>query len=300
MYFILMCLLFLFSGMSVSGQQKYDTRTIKPVSYPEKLSIDISGKKRSYYVLDNKQSVDLNLTGPGILRVLLRGQFAPADEDQISYKVLYSIDGGVLKEILKTKVKKSQTATFLNGSLGVPGQLRDYEITLGRGDHNLSFLLDQSSNPVITKFKFTPVKKKKQDWIRFSPSSPLTPIDLISRESRVKYHRITPEQPMVVKINGPTELRVLTRVENQYHMKGLIHYRIQVNENGIVKNTYHLSSKRSEITEYSAQKDLVPGKACEFVIDVPKGKNIYEISLLDKNGKTILGRILIPEKDVGL
>ncbi len=108
------------------------------------------------------------------------------------------------------------------------------------------------------------------------------------------------EKPLKVEINGPTELRVLTRIENHYQMKGRIHYRVQVKENGHLTSTYQLNSRRSEIAVYKYDKELIPGKACEFVIDVPKGRHTYEVLPLDKDKKTLLGRFLLPKKDVKL
>ena len=108
------------------------------------------------------------------------------------------------------------------------------------------------------------------------------------------------EKPLKVEIIGPTELRVLTRTENHFQMKGRINYRVQVKENGKVINTYQLCSKVSEVAVYKDVKELIPGTACEFVIYVPKGKHVYEILPLDKDKSTLLGRLLIPEKDVKL
>ena len=99
---------------------------------------------------------------------------------------------------------------------------------------------------------------------------------------------------------GPTELRVFTRIENHYQMRGRIHYRIQVKSQEKVVNTYQLSSVRSEVTTYENNKKLIPGKAREFVIDVPDGRHTFEIAPLDKDKGTVLGRMLIPEKSVGL
>ncbi len=71
-------------------------------------------------------------------------------------------------------------------------------------------------------------------------------------------------------------------------------------EEGRIINTYQLSSRRSDITIYKSQTELIPGKACEFVIDVPKGRHTYIISPLDKDKNTLLGRFLLPKKDVKL
>jgi hypothetical protein len=83
-------------------------------------------------------------------------------------------------------------------------------------------------------------------------------------------------------------------------MKGRIQYRVQVKENNKVINTYQLSSRRSEVTVYEDDNTLIPGKGCEFVIEVPKGNHTYEILSLDQDKNTVLGRLLIPKKDVKL
>ena len=68
--------------------------------------------------------------------------------------------------------------------------------------------------------------------------------------------------------------------------------------NNKIINTYQLSSRRSEIAVCKNKKDFVPGKANEFIIDVPEGKHTYELTPLDKDKNTILGRSMIVKKDV--
>jgi len=83
-------------------------------------------------------------------------------------------------------------------------------------------------------------------------------------------------------------------------MKGRINYRLQVKEDGDVKNTYLLSSVRSEVTSYKKDGEKIPGKAKEIIINVPRGTHIYEIVPLDKDKNSILGRILFPKNDIKL
>jgi hypothetical protein len=52
------------------------------------------------------------------------------------------------------------------------------------------------------------------------------------------------------------------------------------------------------VAVYKDVKDLIPGTACEFVIYVPKGKHTYELLPLDKDKGSLLGRLLLPKKDV--
>jgi len=295
---ILVIFILTFSG--VFAQSSGEPRYIKPTNFQKKVTTNIADKSRSYYSLNTDQASTISVKGPGILCIRSRGRFVPDEDEKISYNILYAINGGEKENFELESVLRSKKATYKNGALGVPGQLMDNEIELGRGNHTVSFYLGNENMPVAARYRFTPIKPKKQDWIAFSPAQPSEPVELISRESSVKYYRFSNEKPLKVAINGPTELRVLTRIENHYDMKGRILYRLQVREGDEIISTYQMSSRRSEIAMYKEDRSLIPGKACEFVIDVPKGRHYYEVLPLDKDKNTVLGRCLLPEKDVSL
>ncbi len=296
----LLLLIVLLSASGIQAQSGKSHRYVKPANHQKRVTTVINEKNRSYYSLSTEKPSVINVEGPGILRVMTRGRFVPGQKKTIKYEIVYTIDGGEQHSEKFSGVYRSKSAAYLNESLGVPGQMEDFEIELGRGYHTVEFWLKEKDVPVAVRYKFTPTKGKKQEWISYSPLQPSEPVDLISRESTVQYYRFTMENPLKVEVNGPTELRVLTRIENHYQMKGRIHYRIQVKENGEVINTYQLSSVRSEIAVYKTDKTLVPGKAREFVINVPRGRHSYEILPIDKDKNSVLGRFLIPKKDVKL
>jgi hypothetical protein len=287
-------------GSSAIAQSVGKTIYYKPTVCQKKVTTIISGKSRNYYSLSTESPSVINLQGPGKLKVNTRGRFVPAEKDKIGYEILYTIDGGEQKSILFTEVVRATEATYANGTLGIPGQLKEFEIDLVPGSHTIEFKLLDSKINVAARYAFVPAKAKKQEWIAYSPITPTEPVDLISKESTTLYYRFSFEKPMKIEIIGPTELRVLTRVENHFEMKGRIHYRVQVKEADKVLNTYQLSSERSETAVYKDNRDLIPGKACEFVILVPQGKHNYVIFPMDEDKSTLLGRLLIPKKDVNL
>jgi hypothetical protein len=291
--------LILINFVSVS-QTKSDSRPIKPTGSQKKIATIIDGKTRNYYALSTVEPSVIIVQGPGILKVNTRGQFKSEEGDAIKYTVLYTIDGGTQKSEAVTGIGRSRQATYADVSLGFPAELSTFEIELSRGNHTIEFKLKDIYTNVAARYIFTPEKLKKQEWMAFSPVLPSEPVDLISKETTTAYYRFSMARPLNVEIIGPTELRVLTRTEDHFQMKGQINYRVQVKESGIVINTYQLSSKISEVAVYKDVKDLIPGTACEFVIYVPKGKHLYEISPLDKDKETLLGRLLIPVKDVKL
>lgn len=295
---LLTLLLFFVFMVSYTQAQTTKKRYPKPINYHQKVMTRVSDKTRNYYAFSKDECAEVLVTGPGTLRVITRGRFTVNDKDKIKTNVQYTVDGGGVEEVKSSRIPRSKKAYYLEENADAPAAMRDFEIELGRGDHSICFMLGDISNPVAARFIFYPAKVKKQKWMSYSPINTDTPVDLVSHETTTKYYRFSEDMPMKVQVKGPAELRVMTRVENHYHMKGRINYRLQVTENGEVINTYHLSSRRSEVTTYLEDDSLVPGKACEFIINVPSGKHTYEIAPLDKDKVTILGRVLIPESDV--
>ncbi len=296
-------LLFLISlGMTgIIAQTKPKSNAVKPTGFQQRITLLVSGKTSHYYSLSAEKASVIHVNGPGKLRVITRGRFLPKQQiSKLSYEIQYAINGGKPQKIKISGAVRAEASKYTEGIEGTPAQGKEIEIILGRGSHTVEFLLPVNTVDVDARYLFTPVKDKKTTWISFSPIPPAEPVELTAEETTVKYYRFSNAKPLKVEVNGPTQLRVMSRVENHYKMKGRIHYRIQVAENNTVLNTYQLSSTISETTSYKNNSSLIPGKACEFVIEVPKGKHVYEITPMDEDKKTILARLLLPEKDVNI
>ena len=277
-----------------------DTKVLKPKNAKTKIKTVINGKNRTYYPLQFKDPSIINVKGPGKLKIITRVRFVSDMEQRLSYNLFYTIDGARENEVEFNNVKRSKIAAYKNHSLGMPGLGKDIIFELGLGEHTIELWPGTETPQVTARFLFTKTKEKKIEWISLSPLYPKEPVDLVSRENVIHYFRFSQSKPLKVKITGPTILRVLNRMENHYYMKGRINYRLQVKEDGDVKHTYLLSSVRSEITSYKKDDTKIPGKAKEIDINVPAGTHIYEIIPLDKDKKTILGRILFPKNDIKL
>ncbi len=296
--FLLFTLVLLVVGAGAFAQRSSKTKRLKPTNHTKRVTHILSGKSRSYYSLNAEKASLITVRGPGKLRVITRARFTDDTPKEQNYAVKYVVDGGEFLTEKFTGVNPLKDGKYQNKDLGTPGQSMDFEIELGRGDHSIEFRLADEKVKVAARYLFYPAKTKKIDWISYTPEMPAEPVDLVARESIVHYYRSSSEMPLKVEVYGPTQIRVLTRIENHYTMRGRIHYRMQVRENGKVLNTYQLSSRRSEVTTYKDNPELIPGTGCEFVIDVPDGKHTYEILPIDKDKSTVLGRLMIPKKDV--
>lgn len=275
-----------------------NTKVLKPKNATSKTTIIIWGKSRTYYPLTFTQSTILTVKGPGTLKIITRERVQTQNSQD--YSVYYSLNGEQKNNIDFRNVTKDSKASFRDKNLGFPGAAGIFTIELGRGENTIEFWRNSEKTLIDARFLFTPLKEKKFKWVSMSPLFPNEPVALVTNEEVYTYYRYSEEKPLKIKVTGPTTLRVLNRIENHYQMKGRINYRLQVKEDKSVKNTYQLSSVRSEVTVYKKGCGRTPGKANEIIITVPGGTHRYEIIPLDKDKNSILARILFPKKDVRL
>ncbi len=187
---IILIMLFIFcSGVMAqsAGQSKY----LRPTNFQEKVSIKVSGKSRTYYALSPEKGAIINIQGPGKLRVLTRAQFKSSTAKEMAYEIQYTIDGAEQHIIELDNAGPSTIADYNDATIGTPGELKDFEIVLRRGYHNIEFILMEDKIPVAARYNFMPTKEKKQEWIAFCPLKPSEPVDLVSRESTVNYYRFS-------------------------------------------------------------------------------------------------------------
>ncbi|MGA9116163.1 MAG: hypothetical protein WB626_05255 [Bacteroidota bacterium] len=258
-------------------------------------AVFVGGRVRSYHLLDARRGSTLHVRGPGEVRFVGRAVFRPGDGDTLRYAIRTRVDGGApgRKEFT---ARRSRLAAFRPDSAGVPGEARQFVIRLGRGEHTVRFLQGDSLPAVVGRYLFRPSRLRRQKWAAVTPRSPLDPVELVAGGESVRTYRFSATEPLVLEVQGPTELRLLTRVEHATAMQGALHYRLQVRRGGKVVNTYLLSSRQSGSTAYRENRSRVPARAREIILSVPRGPNRYTILPLDEDKGAILAQAFIPER----
>ncbi len=289
----------LFSSIFVLGNQP-NGKFIKPQNVSTKI-ITIFGEEHfSYFPINSNKSTILNVKGPGKIKVISRATFPDEKYSTTNYKIYYKLDGGTKKIATFNKVNRSKIAKYQDIKLGFPGEDRSLIIEFGRGNHTIEIWRGNKSPKIAARYFFSKTSKKNIKWIDFSPLQPSEPVELVTEENLSLYYRFSSIKPLKTKIIGPTYLKILTRVENNYNMKGIVNYRFQVKEDGKIINTFLLNSSKSDVTIYKKDAISIPAKAKEIVITVPKGNHFYEIIPLDKDKPTLLGKLFLPKKDIHL
>lgn len=281
---------------SFSAKKKHVV--LKPKQAGGEVVIVLGGKNRTYYPLSAEHTSRLEIKGPGTLRILTRARLDDGSSDDVRYGVFYKIDGSARQTFEVEDVERAPDASYKGDASGIPGETEELILNINKGKHTVDLTLQHPLPKVAARYLFTPHSLKKTKWVAMSPLAPLEPVDLHESETTLHCFRFSKEKPLRFEIIGPTELKIRTRVENSFAMKGRVIYRLQIRERDQVVQSFQLSSKRSETATYRDNTKLVPGKPREIVFKVPKGKHFYEILPLDHH--TLLGQILFPHKDAKL
>ncbi|MBL7073791.1 hypothetical protein ISS37_00945 [candidate division KSB1 bacterium] len=289
--------LLMWAGLMTPGAPlaKSKWKLVRPREWTKKETLIIQGKKRTYYPLQVSKPVVVELMGPARLKIRSRPMLYRGVGGKVKNSYFYRKDDGRKKYKIETVSRKTNKVKSLGKKIPI-GRATDTEIRVPSGVHTYAFYLEELQGiPVLLRF-WEKLERKGAKFIAFTPAEHGDPISLSYREEELIYYRLTPEDPFRVGVIGPTVLKVMTRLEFDYRMRGEKKYRIQLSENGKVIATYPLRTIRSKVTEYLTEKDKIPGKGRFFLVNVPKRKHSYQIKLLDPD-RSVLVRVMIPEED---
>jgi hypothetical protein len=275
---------------SVSDKTNY----ITPTAFDRKADVLIQGKKREYYLLEQGKQIEIKVKGPSKLKIMSRVVF-DTRKDSLEYSYLF------LKKDSRKTVTYSHTShgsdkVVLAGDTShAVGASRTKLVEIPRGEQVYTISLPKDAkNRVLFRFSL-----ETNQFTTGTPVVPMTPaefttqVELISHEESAPYYRIGTGQNVALKIIGPATLKVLSRIEFDPNMTGRQKWRVQVREDGKVKGTYLLASKKSEVASYKETTTLVPSRAEAFYVEIPQGEHRYEFVLPD-NHRTSLLRFLLP------
>ena len=105
----------------------------------------------------------------------------------------------------------------------------------------------------------------------------------------VSYYQLSKNRPLQLDIDGSKKLRILSRLVFDEYMGSNETYRLRVKNGKKVLGTYFLSSERSSTSYIVDIKDKVPGKWRTCEIDIPAGKQIITVEIVENN-KNVLTR----------
>lgn len=241
----------------------------------------VKGNLITYYSLSRDSAMHISVTGPGKLTIITRAHFTSNSPDSLSYSIVYAIDNMKIKVFTAKKVVREGSDVYIQSNNDVPSTSKTLTLNVAPDVHDYSFSMLNESPQVDIHYKFVPDSIVKYNDVVCLNDTTEVKIN-IGNSSTQSYYRFSSKQPKKFKIKGPTSLRILTRLEYDYFMQGLLSYRVCVKRNDTIIKTYKFTANPSVDAQYINEKKLKPGTLRKFYLDVPAGINYYEFTLLDK------------------
>ena len=184
---LLLALSIIMLSGTINAQTKKRTFFPKPKKFAQEISTIVGSKTLPYYRLSSEKESQLNITGPGTLKIISRAQFISGEELNLAYEINYTLNGGAPQKLKVKTTKRSTKATYLDGKMGIPGKANVFEIEVPQGNNTIELKLSNGNGPVAARYLFYRKKKQRNDWIDFAPIQSDQVIDLISHENSTTY-----------------------------------------------------------------------------------------------------------------
>lgn len=279
--FKIIFIIFLFSAINAE--------LLKPSIGGEKKEIlIISDKRRVYTVLDN-DSLVYDVYGPARLELISR--YPVNNKTKKSQKFSYTLFIDNEKPIMinhRYKIQRSiRSVQHPNHYFTYSG---NYFFNISEGNHRIILKPSQDKRyPVLLRMLKKDFDKVAKNRNELTPMVFQSNYKVMVEGKPVSYYQLSKNRPLQLDIDGSKKLRILSRLVFDEYMGSNETYRLRVKNGKKVLGTYFLSSERSSTSYIVDIKDKVPGKWRTCEIDIPAGKQIITVEIVENN-KNVLTR----------
>jgi hypothetical protein len=283
---------------AAEAQNGFTWKSFKPDKSPSRVKVAVMGKELNYYSVEKGQEILVTVEGPTQLKVLTRIEFGEEASGEKNYYLRYQRDGEK-KYKFRRIATASPTAVLVDSPAIHLGSSRSIYLKVPSGKHTYRFYVGSKAayRLYLRFYERTTKVESKPENVAFEPARFTSAVPLVIKEVETSYYRIGEQDSLKLSVIGPMSVKVLARLEFDPTMFTEQKFRIQVYEDGLVKQIYPLRSKQSEVAEYRDISTKVVGDAAKFFIEIPRGKHEYKFEVVDNN-RTVLLRFYIPRDDL--
>lgn len=227
-------------------------------------------KEINYYLLTKGDTLKIKVKGPTWLRVYTRIIWHPDMGETATYKIIVEEDDLTTKVIRKTTERSNNS--HLNGK--PISKWRSFYVYVPPDTHTYRFYLWKApSDTMLVRFRF----QAPRPWTMLTPISYIRQLEAIERERIVTYYTGDADTPVVIKVDGPNKLKVVSRLLLDYTAIGRKVYTITIYEGEkVLKRITHVTC-RSETVTFKDEPRFVPSVAGVTYLDIAKGTHILRI-----------------------
>jgi hypothetical protein len=142
-------------------------------------------------------------------------------------------------------------------------------------------------------------RQRTIEWASFTPER-YTEVAHLQFESvsRTTYYPFYDDNPLTVRVSGPTLLECRTRLDFKHASSGSQPYALEVLLDGEPWQTFHFDTRKLEGGVWLERADIMPGQRRTITLEIPAGSHRIEVRCLRPQGSSVAAMIRIPAHDI--
>jgi hypothetical protein len=273
-------------------------RTIGEVVSAGTVRVTGMGAPFTYHRLDEELPAIFTLRGPRRLKVVSRYLFAPEDPSPSEFTLVVRLDGAeVLRKRFTARVRE-ELALAGDAGAAVSSLERAY-VDVGTGRHEIQVLAETPGAGRVAARFFRESRKPQTNYVAFAPEEYGEVLSLqFASGTQSTYYNLDNAHPLGFTVQGPTMLKIYTRLDFDHTMSGSQSYALEVLRDGESWKSFHYQTEKISSAAYVGRPEVLPGGRKLMRIPVPKGLHRFEIRCLRPATCGVATQIRIPAADL--
>jgi hypothetical protein len=289
----LMLVVALVLAVASSSATALDWRSFTPTSYAGEQELLVDGETFTYYRFTAGEPLVFTVEGPTRLKILTRVRL-PNDVDREDYTVVVTRDGERVQTETFDGIHSSH-AHYVAFTPTGPGRIRRLYIDVPTGRH--SYEVAAVGEAVVDSRPFERAGNEPSR-VSFAPVSSAGIETFLYRDRELVYYLATKGEPVVLKVVGPTAVKVNTRLLFDETMLSDQVYVVGVTKDDGPEKLYKIETEPSETVVCRDRERYMVGSLRHFMLEVDDGPHTYTFRLVDSVADELGLTFYIPRGDV--
>ncbi len=247
----------------------------------------ISSKRRLYYSMEDK-GLSYTVFGPRRLEFISRLPVNTKRKKSHPFSYTIIIDGSDTVDVNHKYYpdKRIRSVQHPNQYVTYSG---NYFVNIPTGKHEIRIAPNDAQRiPVLIRVIGKEFSSTSDTKINLVPTAHQPAKHIVTGTKEIKYYELQAGIPLQITGDGPGLLKITSRLAFNSRMGREEVYRLKVSQGIKVIGTYYFTSERSTNSTIKEAPELVPAKWRTCEIEVPAGKQTFDITLLEKDRTVLL------------
>lgn len=286
----------LLGGVAATCAARGTTWTpIETLPHAAPVEVIVRDKPRVYFRVTPESPVVVPVEGPVRLRVISRMELAPGSHEVGTYR-LSATERGTTYKTLDTESAAGTTVKLAVGE-GAVCKGRHMGLDVPAGSHSITLGVSGAASVLVRLEQAAAVSDAPM--VTLTPVTAARSVTVAEGEKLLPYYSVLPGQPVKLRVEGPTTVELLTRLDFDATMRGSQSYRLRVSEHGSLLHEIAFKTTKATTASYTNLPDRVPSKFDRSSLALADGLHEIQIEIVEPAGGVVEIHARIPEISVG-